>query len=351
MVTVADTLRDAPLSQAIEKFSSAPPAPPECCFGDYVCVDGWFIKKKAFGGFDTFKATDVCWVYPQKYAAKSLIMKSVSWTIVMKVRPDREVQLGWEKHIQAGVLQRDSDMGTRLADCLNRLKSILPWATFGYSEIWKNVWDKSRVIFFSNQDKEIARIRAEKEDIPGMVRRIEAAKLSTGDYWSDEGYRLLGEGYFEKAIVCLDKALEINPKNQWAWYNKGVSLGNLGRFEEAIKCYDKALEIGKHLGALKNKGAVLEKLGRFEEAAECYVALACYYNDDGAIEQYDKALEISPKNQWAWYNKGVRLGNLGRFEEAIKCYDKALQITPNDSVIQEKRQIAVDKLCTERQKS
>ena len=152
-----------------------------------------------------------------------------------------------------------------------------------------------------------------------------------------QGFRLLSEGSFEKAIVCLDKALEINPKNQWAWYNKGVSLQNLGRFEEAIKCYDKALEIGEHLGALRNKGDCLQKLGRSEEAAECHVALARYYNDNGAIKWYDKALEINPKNQAAWYNKGVSLQNLGHFEEAIKCYDKALQITPNDSVIQGKK--------------
>jgi hypothetical protein len=64
MLTLSDTLRDAPLSQTIEKFSTAPPPPPENCFEDYTVVDGWFIKKKALGGYDSFRATDVVWVYP-----------------------------------------------------------------------------------------------------------------------------------------------------------------------------------------------------------------------------------------------------------------------------------------------
>ena len=42
----------------------------------------------------------------------------------------------------------------------------------------------------------------------------------------------------EEAIECYDKAIELNPKYEKAWYNKGVNLERLERHAEAITCYD-----------------------------------------------------------------------------------------------------------------
>jgi tetratricopeptide (TPR) repeat protein len=84
-------------------------------------------------------------------------------------------------------------------------------------------------------------------------------------------------------------------------------------FKQAIECYDKALEIDpKNADAWNNKGGALGSLGKHEEA----------------IEYYDKALKIDPKNAMAWTNKGWSLSNLGRYEEAIEYLDKALEIDP-----------------------
>jgi tetratricopeptide (TPR) repeat protein len=45
------------------------------------------------------------------------------------------------------------------------------------------------------------------------------------------------------------------------------------------------------------------------------------------LEIYEKFLENSPNNAYAWTWKGNILSNLGKYEEAIKCYDKSLEIT------------------------
>ena len=39
------------------------------------------------------------------------------------------------------------------------------------------------------------------------------------------------------------KALEINPKFVEAWFNKGDTLRDLRKYEEAMVCFDKALEV------------------------------------------------------------------------------------------------------------
>lgn len=49
-----------------------------------------------------------------------------------------------------------------------------------------------------------------------------------------------------------------------------------------------------------------------------------------ALDCYDKALEIDPKNAIAWSIKGLSLHILGRDSEALDCYDQALEIDPKN---------------------
>ena len=48
-----------------------------------------------------------------------------------------------------------------------------------------------------------------------------------------------------------------------------------------------------------------------------------------AIECYDKALEIEPKNADAWYSKGEYLYNIRKNKEAIECFNKVLELDSN----------------------
>ena len=46
-----------------------------------------------------------------------------------------------------------------------------------------------------------------------------------------------------------------------------------------------------------------------------------------AIEYYDKALKINPKDSDSLISKGYALSDLKNYDEAIKYYDKALKIS------------------------
>ena len=135
------------------------------------------------------------------------------------------------------------------------------------------------------------------------------------DTWNGKGAALYALNKYEEAIVCFDKAIEINPKYEKAWYNKGNALYDFNKKEEAIVCYDKAIEINPNdEDAWCNKGNVLSALNKKEEAIVCY----------------NKAIEINPKHEYVWYNKGAALSDLNKYEEAIVCYDKTIEINPND---------------------
>ena len=52
---------------------------------------------------------------------------------------------------------------------------------------------------------------------------------------------------------------------------------------------------------------------------------------DKAIAQYQKCLEINPRDAEARYNLGWAFSQTGQVDEAISQYQKALKINPNDA--------------------
>jgi tetratricopeptide (TPR) repeat protein len=51
---------------------------------------------------------------------------------------------------------------------------------------------------------------------------------------------------------------------------------------------------------------------------------------DRALQSYDKALQVDPKNAAAWAGKARTLATLGERDQAVKCLDEALAIDAND---------------------
>lgn len=98
------------------------------------------------------------------------------------------------------------------------------------------------------------------------------------------------------------------------WFNRGLSNYNSGRYEEAIECFNTAIQIKpKDLRSWDYKGESFHNLGRYEEAIECY----------------NTAIGIDRNYPDYWADKGTTLGVLGRYEEAIECYNKFIGLGPN----------------------
>ncbi|MEZ2276431.1 MAG: tetratricopeptide repeat protein [Microcoleus sp.] len=154
-------------------------------------------------------------------------------------------------------------------------------------------------------------------------------------------------GDLEGAIAAYNRAIEIDPKDHFAWNGLGYALKDLGRNIEAIAAYETALEIDpKDHSAWNNLGSALKGLGRNIEAIAAYETaleidpqyhnawngLGNALNDLGrnieAIAAFEKALEIDPKFDYAWNGLGNALKDLGRNIEAIAAYETALEIDP-----------------------
>ena len=79
---------------------------------------------------------------------------------------------------------------------------------------------------------------------------------------------------FNKAIICFEKALELDPNYTDALDGKANSLKNLKRYEEAILLYDRSIELdSKNSFAYYNKGYCLYETKRYKEADLCFKIL------------------------------------------------------------------------------
>ncbi len=136
-------------------------------------------------------------------------------------------------------------------------------------------------------------------------------------------YNKKGDDFFdaenyEEALLCFNKAVELEPTNGEFWKNKGAVLEELEKSEDALVCYDKAVQLEPTNGEFwKTKGLMLQVQNKSEEALQCF----------------DKAVELEPTNARAWAYKGMSESELGRNEEASIHMDKASELDPSDAEI------------------
>ena len=45
---------------------------------------------------------------------------------------------------------------------------------------------------------------------------------------------------FEEALICWDKALEIDGENIEVWHSRGLTFYYMEDYEEAVKCYNRS---------------------------------------------------------------------------------------------------------------
>lgn len=134
--------------------------------------------------------------------------------------------------------------------------------------------------------------------------------LKSVDNWFVKGNQLRNNGSYETAIMCYNKAIELDPSYEPAWVNKGFCLEALGKYDEALEAFDNATALNPLLsGVWYEKGELLLKKG----------------DNYNAIEAYNISIELDPDYAYAWIKKGGILEGNGMYQDAINCYDEAIK--------------------------
>jgi tetratricopeptide (TPR) repeat protein len=165
-----------------------------------------------------------------------------------------------------------------------------------------------------------------------------AAKLTTtadakaakaaGDAF-DDGVKLQQAGKYDEAIASYQKAAGINEKEPAYPYAIGTAYQAKGDVPHAVAFYQKALSLAPpnanqtYLKALTDaKGLSAAPL--MDEALKKHSAK----DYAGAIDLYQKALDIDPNNARGWTNMAAAYQAADNFAKAHQSYEKALSIDP-----------------------
>lgn len=168
------------------------------------------------------------------------------------------------------------------------------------------------------------------------------------------------KGDLSKAVQHFEMALALNPKYTEASLNLAVTYNEMGNFDKAKEVFLKAAQIAHPepynidpfiKGRLANEhaklGSLYHDLGLYEEAIEEYnkalrlspnfvdvvTKAGIAYRDKGmydeAIAEFVRAKEINPRYVPAWIHLGITYYMKGFVGMAVEEWEKALDIDPH----------------------
>ncbi len=166
------------------------------------------------------------------------------------------------------------------------------------------------------------------------------------------GMALAGLGREAEAIDAFQSAVRLNPALADAWYELGNGLHRMGRLEDARKAFEELLSRApEYVPARLALGGVLIDAGhptqaeaplreglklaapqRLKAALHTNLGLALrrQRKDQDALDNYDRALALDPRQPGLAVHRGEGLQNLERYDEALSVYKEALAQDPAD---------------------
>lgn len=132
-----------------------------------------------------------------------------------------------------------------------------------------------------------------------------------------KGFSLSGQGNYDGAIACFDKAIEIDSLDPASYTDRALAFTNKKDYSNAIKDYDHVLKLDS---AEKQAQAAYFYLGRIKMLT---------FDNEAAIKYFDQLLKLAPLDAEAYFLRGTAKSNIMDSDGAIADFDKAIELRPD----------------------
>ena len=184
-----------------------------------------------------------------------------------------------------------------------------------------------------------------EEASKAMTRAVEIDARLAG-VWNRRGLLNKDLGNSRQAMEDYERALRIDPAFYPAFINRGVTLADESKFDEAMEDFDRAIELApKYVMIYRLRGKTLAKMGNAPGAIHEYdQALALdpgdpnshaargwvrlHLGDAGGIADFDRVVELRPRNSWAHLERARAFMSQDQIEPALKDIEAVLQLKP-----------------------
>jgi len=226
-------------------------------------------------------------------------------------------------------------------------------------------------------DRGLAKLRKRDNDgaIVDFTRAIELDAKNVVAYRNRALAKNIN-GDADGAIADYNRAIGLDPKNAGAFNSRGMIKKSKGDLDGAIADFNSAIELNEKLAiAYKNRGEAKQAKGdaaganedlkragkldprlRDEEPSADHVdrstakgkekesaaSVEDFFNRagvkkaagdlDGAIADYDRAIQLDPKDAAIYNNRGLAKQEKGDLDAAIVDFNRAIQLNPKDAV-------------------
>jgi len=205
----------------------------------------------------------------------------------------------------------------------------------------------------SIKEAELLSMTDKHQEALELLKAIEMLEGFNPEYYLTKASVLSHSGEYQKAIVCLHKALDCSESDiDVVYMNLAIEHQNLQQYAQAIEYLKKSLEINiLNEDALYEIAYCFELTKQYEEAVKYFLSfinthpysshawfnLGAMYqalnNYEKAAVAFDYVIIIDEEFHAAYFNKANVLVKLEQYGPAIELYKKALAFEILDSLI------------------
>lgn len=177
----------------------------------------------------------------------------------------------------------------------------------------------------------------------------------SGEKFSDELYRLIDLEKYDDALLKVNEALNIYPKDLDFLEDKLLILSQMNDNVNLIGCCEEILEINpQYYNILRWRASAFAELNDCDNAVKTYDEALSYYTDDYVLifekveclcnfnkfnrsrEVFQEILEKYPDDSVLYDEMAKVYQEIGEYEMALDCYDNALALELDSAYMENK---------------